>query len=142
MIQIIINEVLVLAFYLYIFEESFYIGDMHLLKLHFIVSFCILFGIYSWMKSCMYVCMLCMSYLVGLFDASCKIVLKIKSLDLNQTRPTKNRKFMTKRGRFLMLISVQLELTQNSFGKSTRSNDHSLLYFEGTQNTKSSKNML
>ena len=54
--KIIINEVLVLAFYLYIFEESFYIGDMHFLKLHFIVSFCILFGIYSWMKFCMYVC--------------------------------------------------------------------------------------
>lgn len=30
MIQIIINEVLVLAFYLYIFKESFYIGDTSL----------------------------------------------------------------------------------------------------------------
>ena len=42
-----------------------------------------------------------MSYLVCLFGASCKMVVKIKSLDLNQTLPTKkNRKCMAKPGDF------------------------------------------
>ena len=71
-----------------------------------------------------------MSYLVCLFGASCKMDVKIKNLDLNQTLPTKTKieNVWQSREIFYAYLGSQLELTQKSFRKSTRSNDHSTIF--------------